>query len=72
MARVVKSSRVDVRMTLRACVAELAMSLQLQEVPTVFAIHAKKVVNKISGNLSDTEVQVRLQPVTAASCWPKP
>ena len=36
---------------------ELAMSLQLQEVPTVFAIHDKKVVNKIQGRLNDTEIQ---------------
>ena len=32
------------------------MNLQLQEVPTVFAIHDKKVLNKISGNLNDTEI----------------
>jgi putative thioredoxin len=37
-------------------VAELAMNLQLQEIPTVFAIHEKKVVNKIQGNLNDTEI----------------
>ena len=37
-------------------VAELAMNLQLQEIPTVFAIHDKKVVNKIQGNLNDTEI----------------
>ena len=35
---------------------ELAMNLQLAEIPTVFAIHNKKVVNKISGNLNDTEI----------------
>jgi len=35
---------------------ELAMQLQLQEIPTIFAIYEKKVVNKISGNLKDTEI----------------
>lgn len=32
------------------------MQLQLQEIPTVFAINQKKVVNKIGGNLNDTEI----------------
>ena len=36
---------------------ELATNLQLAEIPTVFAIHDKKVVNKISGNLNDTEIE---------------
>jgi len=35
---------------------ELAMQLQLQQIPTVFAIHQKKVVNKIEGNLNDTDI----------------
>ena len=36
---------------------ELAVNLQLTQVPTAFAIHEKKVVNRINGAVSDQEIE---------------